>query len=77
MKARLYRGPADGKIYIVPENELYIKYASVPKNLFFGEYSQGPIETTPTIKTEVYQRTHHTHPDGSVFFEWSKPRRKK
>jgi hypothetical protein len=116
MKVRLYRGPADGKVYWIPDsqNEIVIEHLRKPKKkkkvVFDNSYltpgnntwsttystnitvtnsgvfnSNGPVFVTPLnddssipLDTEklVYRKTRHTHPDGSIFFEWDKPRRK-
>lgn len=45
--------------------------------LFNYQYSVEPVkESFVDTETLTYVRTHYIHPDGSVFFEWKKPRRK-
>jgi hypothetical protein len=74
IKARLYRGPGNGKVIWVRDNEYAIYFAEPPKMDSSFWLNSSPQALAP--KTHVYNRTRHTHPDGSVFFEWSKPRKK-
>lgn len=75
MKARFYRGPWDGKVRYVRDDERAIAVAVLGKKNFFFDVDVYPTDTIQ-FKTHMYHRTNHTHPDGSVFFEWSVPRRK-
>lgn len=70
MKVRLYRGPADGKIIdIAPtETSWMIRQLADPKRLYADDLSD--VKTVDAL----YVRTKHTHPDGSVYFEWDKPK---
>ena len=82
MKIRLYRGPADGKVFHIdyPGNSVAI---TVPKKMSHKQrwefvtnqplYSHEPY---PMIKS-YYVRTNFRHPDGSVFYEWEQPRRRR
>lgn len=69
MKARLYRGPFDGKV--VDAQGTSIKLAFMPDDLPLT--ALDPTKPLP-YKIVYYHQTNHTHPDGSVFFEWSEPR---
>jgi hypothetical protein len=71
MKVRLYRGPADGKIVHIPDQENYWLVESLADPI---NYYSDDLSEIRSIKS-VYRRTHHTHPDGSVYFEWDKPKR--
>jgi hypothetical protein len=74
VKARFYRGPWDGKVKHVQDNQYTILINSVNGSNLFKDYN-SPVVTAPiTVQTHIYRRTQHTHPDGSVFFEWDKPR---
>jgi hypothetical protein len=77
IKARLYRGPKHGKIYAVADKEHYVVvYGNRPGTLHLANDSYYPNQYTLAMNTPkyVYVRTHHTHPDGSVYFEWDKPK---
>lgn len=75
MKVRFYRGPMDGKVREVKDNEYTIVVAFRKKNapLYMDpsdNYSLVPV----AYGKHLYNRTRHTHPDGSVFFEWDQPK---
>lgn len=76
MKVRFYRGPWDGKTRQVADHESMVLVSVVEKKALFEELfnSKDPLAVMPSYKTYRYRRTNHTHPDGSVFFEWDKPR---
>lgn len=77
MKARFYRGPWDGKIKTVPDHSYTWKVAIANTKPGWMDFPTdgyiGPDTIFPTHKMYneyIYRRTNHTHPDGSVFFEW-------
>jgi hypothetical protein len=72
MIARLYRGPADGKRFDVPDHQRTILFATFPKGPLFDYGGNAPTVINHT--QHEYRMTRHTHPDGSVYFEWSQPR---
>lgn len=78
MKVRLYRGPQDGKVYDIDptQNVIVVSAVADPSNLY--QYGVDAGDTYPMVGLNTvqcfYKRTKHTHPDGSVFFEWDKPR---
>lgn len=73
MIARFYRGPWNGKKKVVKDdiNNLVVDYFN-SKGVWAIDQNDPAIESNTS--RHVYYRTRHTHPDGSVFFEWSKPR---
>lgn len=71
MKARLYRGPSDGKIIDVPNHEKTIITSHIED---IRSYPASGYPTQIPVVNAYYHITPHTHPDGSVFFEWEKPR---
>jgi hypothetical protein len=76
MKARLYRGPFNGKVLIVQDSESSIILAKMKPGARAVWAQDSPVSLTPMpYDNHIYYRTKHTHPDGSVFFEWSRPRR--
>jgi hypothetical protein len=72
MKARLYRGPGAGKIVSVGDNEQVVIVQNLARNPM-DTYKEKGLLKIETVES-YYRRTKHTHPDGSVFFEWEKPR---
>lgn len=76
MKARLYRGPMDGKTLTLAKQEQVILVDQLADELqpydWSGVAANHPI--TPNVVRLQYRRTQHTHPDGSVFYEWDQPR---
>lgn len=83
MKARLYRGPHDGKVFEVPDHQRDITLMR-PKSRQVRQ-SDGTdgwfsIETIADEyrMVEAYAPSGRwypsVHPDGSVFFEWTKKR---
>jgi hypothetical protein len=68
MKARFYRGPWDGKVKDLDPSMTRIVVAHPPKMSFFDELMEPSMPMV--IKKTMYTRTNHTHPDGSVFYEW-------
>lgn len=83
MKARFYRGPWDGKVRVVPDNRDRILVATTKtkfdyKNdpwepLVYAEETYSMRMYTITINGRSYTAP-AMHPDGSVYFEWDKPR---
>jgi hypothetical protein len=72
MKVRFYRGPWDGKVKHMADHMIDVRVA-VPINNYVASSVTSP--TAPiTINQTRYVRTKHTHPDGSVYFEWDQPR---
>lgn len=74
MIARFYRGPWADKKLAVPDDQYMI---AVPVNNMTNYRSQASFDSLPPYaqietRTHYYRRTNHTHPDGSVFFEWEK-----
>lgn len=63
--ARLYRGPAADKRLVMKNDTATIRVPLMKKGKGFSGY---------TMVTHTYRRTNHTHPDGSVYFEWDQPR---
>jgi hypothetical protein len=61
--ARLYRGPAANKRFVMKPDTAAINVPAMNRS------REGY-----RITTHRYVRTNHTHPDGSVYFEWDKPR---
>ena len=90
MRARLYRGPHDGRVLEVPDNQTSIMLRRPKRRglLAFGAAilsSEGSYTVIETINDEyrmVYvddqrfrpSRLPAIHPDGSVYFEWTKKR---
>lgn len=87
MKARLYRGPHDGRVFEVPDDQRTIKLKRKARFSFGLHTSEPGWVTIPTFDDQyeiVYlswtrydgsrERVPSMHPDGSVFFEWSEPR---
>lgn len=74
MKVRFYRGPWDGKIKHLGDSMDYIVMATYAGNIYTAAASNltGPVAMTN--ENHVYRKTRHTHPDGSVYFEWDKPK---
>lgn len=77
MKVRFYRGPWNGRTREVADHEYVVIVNTMNRKTMFEELfnSNNPSAVMPTYKTHRYYRTKHTHPDGSVFFEWDKPKR--
>jgi hypothetical protein len=90
MKARLYRGPHDGRVLEVPNYQRTIKLKRRKQNVNLsrlnpmtsGNPSDGWL-TIETVDDEYYmvltrmpdgKLGFSVHPDGSVYFEWSKKR---
>lgn len=63
--ARLYRGPANGKRLALSKDTAAITVPTMQKTKTVLPY---------TMVQHRYVRTNHTHPDGSVYFEWDKPK---
>lgn len=76
MKIRFYRGPLDGKVMhrVLKPGETTIMTARPTNNFFAATAADQPVGTGYALNVETYVKTHHTHPDGSVFFEWNRPR---
>lgn len=118
MRARLYRGPLNGKVLLVPDDQktIVVKELEKPKRrrrrklkmhgtvqvdsnfpatlatggtIQLNTWYQTPVLSSSTgthlhfeaggpptemvkYRDLIYRRTKHTHPDGSVFFEWDK-----
>lgn len=89
MRARLYRGPHNGKVFNVPDHQRSIMLTRRAKPMSFAEFTGniGPDTITiPTVADEyrlvmvakgqdgntIYYPS--THPDGSVYFEWTQKR---
>lgn len=78
MKIRLYRGPFDGKV-MEWDGGRDVMLAGPKKMTRKQRYAQFAKATTHdnlmfTHVTARYVRTTFVHPDGSVFYEWDKPR---
>jgi hypothetical protein len=63
--ARLYRGPAAGKRLNMKTDTAAINIPTLKREKGMLGYS---------MVAHRYVRTNHTHPDGSVYFEWDKPK---
>lgn len=64
----------DGKTRLVRDDQTHILvHSNRSHNYLPGVYSDQPYEYV-AVQRHMYVRTRHTHPDGSVFFEWEKPR---
>lgn len=78
MKVRFYRGPANGKVCEASEpmfsfNVAVLNHKNLNANANFWNAN---IEFgSPQHRTARYLRTNFHHPDGSIFYEWDKPRR--
>lgn len=77
MKIRLYRGPFSGRVYNIRPDDDRILLSKQPNHFAarsdrFGAFPDEPIK----VDYYTYVRTRHSHPDGSIYFEWDKPRRK-
>lgn len=73
MKVRFYRGPFHGKTREVRDDQHTVTVSYMRDN------SVRPFDYTDPMSlmnmgTTTYSKTRHTHPDGSVYFEWDKPR---
>ena len=75
MKVRFYRGPWDGKVKHVQDHFTEIQVALTKPRLTYldadNPYIDGNMLNYGPL-TAIYRKTRHTHPDGSVFFEWDK-----
>jgi len=76
MKVRLYRGPQDGKVLDLDPTETMVVTETLADELHM--YDWNTDGTYPTVAPKTvrahYRRTQHTHPDGSVYFEWTMPK---
>jgi hypothetical protein len=84
MRARLYRGPHDGRVLQVPDNQTSITLRR-PKAGGFLRHVFDSIGHTTLIDTiddeyrivllgKPWDHYPATHPDGTVFFEWTQKR---
>jgi hypothetical protein len=82
MRIRFYRGPMNGKVKKFPTSKgnNVIKVAipntkpnwvDVPVDVFTGDI---PFTAHKMYNEYYYRKTQHTHPDGSVYFEWDQPK---
>lgn len=72
MKVRFYRGPWDGKIRVMKDTaqEVTVYSNKNPMATLWNDSQLNPeIE-----RLYLYRRTNCTHPDGSVYFEWDRPK---
>lgn len=87
MKVRFYRGPYDGKVRHVDDSALHrgvIQVAEKPKlaDLYSGNYWDQVTVNKHTYEMRMLSiQIGHTvykapamHPDGSVYYEWTKKR---
>ena len=77
MKVRFYRGPMDGKVREARDDMSVIQVQYTPKAKEKYRYwnpadNYAPVEVW--AQSTLYRRTRFVHPDGSVFFEWDKPK---
>jgi hypothetical protein len=80
MRARLYRGPFNGKVMEWDgRRELYVSGSKrmsrkqrYERFMKAATAEDGLIYSTHT--SEMYVRTGYVHPDGSIFYEWSRPK---
>ena len=63
--ARLYRGPAAGKRVALKKDTAALVVPTLKKFGWNRSYE---------MVQHRYVRTNHTHPDGSIYFEWDKPK---
>lgn len=75
MKVRFYRGPLNGHVRMVADHQHVIEFARPVK--FSKKTERVDFEAVLGVRYDRYYRTRYMHPDGSVFFEWDQPRRKK
>jgi len=73
IKARFYRGPYNGKVLMVKDSEQTITVAE-PNSKFWVDMSDSTYPPAIGVTQHLYYRTKHTHPDGSVFYEWYRPK---
>ena len=86
MRARLYRGPHDGRVFEVHNTQRTIRLkrrARTGTSIFTGLTGKGNTWELQTVDDEYHVAlVRHpdgslrfaVHPDGSVYFEWSQPR---
>lgn len=87
MKVRLYRGPYNGKVMNVPNGQTTIALSRADRRSLANFYESMSPQATVEFKNETYSirmmgvnlNGHYytapaMHPDGSVYFEWDKPR---
>lgn len=85
MKARLYRGPHDGRVLEIPDVQRSVTLKRKGRVSIFDKMAveSSPWLTIPTFDDEytiVLVRQPDgklgwsVHPDGSVYFEWTKKR---
>jgi hypothetical protein len=86
LKVRLYRGPFDGKVVnwrggstLVLNGTKRMTREQRMKEIHKYSFTTGQGFAYPdTMRvTAVYRQTPYIHPDGSVFYEWDKPRPKR
>lgn len=68
--AKFYKGPWHGKKRIV-NGHTHIVLETPKLNWADMLNSVSPDPLTPlSLREGMYVKTHHTHPDGSTFYEW-------
>lgn len=67
------RMAAEHSVTLVKDGEYAITVAE-PNEKFWIDMLPNTHPTAVAVKQHLYVRTKHTHPDGSVFFEWSRPK---
>ena len=73
MKVRFYRGPMDGKTRLARDDVFVITTTHLNTKGLWAEDDSDPNLLTRS-SLHIYRRTPYVHPDGSVFFEWEKPK---
>jgi hypothetical protein len=73
VRIRFYRGPMDGKVHEGRDDCTVVTVSNMPA-LAFQNVQPGDYNAPVNMKNTNYYRTPHTHPDGSVFFEWGQPK---
>lgn len=67
MIAKMYKGPFHNKKREVRDDAPFI----LVNGKLSAKYEfDAPAGIAPSFLMGRYKRTHHTHPDGSVFFVW-------
>ena len=74
MKARFYRGPWDGKVRAIADDQYLIVVAVDNRKNIPYDWTPPSYVGDLSIRKHIYRKTRHTHPDGSVFFEWDQPK---
>lgn len=70
MIAKFYKGPLHNKKRMVPNGQTRVSIMK-PVQMNLLDYTVPVDPLAPMPPQGHYYITRHTHPDGSVFFEWA------